>query len=58
MKHEIIDNRNRQTFDSNNWWGIVWFDNDQEMALGFDTKAQALWFVRGGYKLFTSDYNN
>ncbi len=56
MKNEIIDNRNRTSFDTCNWWGIVWLNDDQEIAMGFDTKKQAEWFVSGGYNEFT--YNN
>ena len=51
MKTEIIDNRNRETFSTGNWWGIVWF-GESEMALDFNTKKQAAWFVNGGYKQF------
>ena len=51
MKTEIIDNRNRETFSTGNWWGIVWF-GESEMALEFNTKKQAAWFVNGGYKQF------
>ena len=58
MKHEVIDNRNFESFDTCKWWGIVWYNADQEIAIGFDTKKQAQWFVNGGYKEFVSDYNN
>ena len=49
-KFEIIDNRNKESFDCGKWWGIVWFENGDDLCGAFDTKRDAKWFVNGGYK--------
>lgn len=55
IRTEIVDNRDLKSFDEGKWWGIVWFDNGRDMALSFNTKRDAKWFVTKGFKEFYED---
>ncbi len=52
MTTQIIDNRTRQNFETGNWWGFVFFNDETNFGLEFNTKREAVWFINGGYKEF------
>jgi hypothetical protein len=52
MTTQIIDNRTRQNFKTGNWWGFVFFNDETNFGLEFNTKREAVWFINGGYKEF------
>jgi hypothetical protein len=52
MRTELVDNRDYYSFDEGKWWGIVWFSEEDSMAMAFNSKRDAKWFITEGYQNF------